>query len=738
MNYLQELSSIQKEAVTKTKGPLMIIAGAGSGKTRVLTYRIAHLLYKGISPFNILALTFTNKAAKEMKERIRKIAPNLAAQNLWMGTFHSIFARLLRYEAIKIGYSSDFTIYDSEDTKSIIKNIIKDLALNERYKPNQVYARISLAKNKLITWEGYLSDNLLLSEDESIGLSKIGEIYKRYAIYCRKANAMDFDDLLLNTNILLRNHLDVLAKYQNKFQYTLIDEFQDTNLAQYDIIKKISARNENICIVGDDAQSIYAFRGANIQNILNFQKDYPDTHIIKLEQNYRSTQNIVEAANSLIDHNQNQIRKKVWTHNPTGSAITLIKAINDTEEAKMIAHSIFENKMNYHLSNKDFAILYRTNAQSRALEEALRTINLPYKIIGGLSFYQRKEVKDALAYIKFTLNKKDIESLKRIINFPKRGIGNTSFNKIIVAADENKVDIWDILNDTKTYFSKRVSKTLDKFAILIKSFEIAINTQDAFSAAKTILKDSGLFSEYYNNGTSEGRMRYENLQELLNAIRNFTISDTEDKNLATFLQEAALMTNADQEQEEETITLMTTHMAKGLEFEYVYISGMEQNLFPSQMMLGNIEDLEEERRLFYVAITRAKTKLYLGFAIQRFRFGNFQYNQPSQFLNDIDPKFIENIDSPKLNSYSKNQSHKPKQIYTGTKLSNFKLLSSFKKVPKSENNIDIKENMTIYHKKFGSGIVKKLYTVNNQERVVIDFQNYGEKTLILAFAKLSI
>ena len=729
MTYLDDLNEVQRQAVVNTEGPMMIIAGAGSGKTRVLTYRIAHLVHQGISPFNILALTFTNKAAREMQHRIQTIAPNLSVQNLWIGTFHSIFARLLRYDALRIGYTSNFTIYDTEDSKNVLKTIVKEWELGDRYKPNQILSRISIAKNNLISSTSYYNKNKLINEDRQVGLSKFADIYQAYVTVCRKANAMDFDDLLLNTNLLLSQQVEVLAKYQHKFHYILIDEFQDTNLAQYTILKKLAALRENICIVGDDAQSIYAFRGANIANILNFKQDYDDTKIIKLEQNYRSTKNIVGAANELIKCNRKQIPKKVWTENTVGESITLFKAATDQEEARLVVNSIFELKMSYRQLNKAFAIIYRTNSQSRSFEDALRNLNLPYQIIGGISFYQRKEVKDALAYIKFALNKKDLEALKRIINFPKRGIGAVTFNKIIVVAREHNLESWDIIQKPKLYLSKRISKTLEDFSALIKSFSIYIETQDAFTATKNILKDSGLMTEYYNEGSTEGHERYRNLQELLNAVRTFTLRSDEDTSLVTFLQEAALITNADEQNTNDAITLMTIHMAKGLEFEYVYVVGLEQNIFPSQMMLRDIEDLEEERRLFYVAITRAKKQLFLAYAIQRFRFGGMQHNQPSQFLEDIPSKYFSNY------KYIPPNSHVP--VHTGSKLIGLSKSSKFAPLHQ-ESQVTLETNQIVYHKKFGKGLVKKLYTVNGQKRAVIHFDRYGEKTMMLAFAKLSI
>lgn len=653
MQYLEELNKPQREGVINTDGPTMIIAGAGSGKTRVLTYRIAHLvLSKNVDPFNILALTFTNKAAGEMRERIETVV-GTEARNIWMGTFHSVFARILRSEAHVLGYPSNFTIYDTDDSKALIRAIIKEMNLDDKlYKANVVFNRISGAKNRLISWQEYNSNPVYKSDDEQALRPEIGAIYKAYANRCFKAGAMDFDDLLFNTNVLFRDHLDILNKYQHRFHHVLVDEFQDTNVSQYLITKKLSAVSQNICIVGDDAQSIYAFRGADIQNILNFEKDFPDLQVIKLEQNYRSTQTIVDAANSVISNNSAQLTKQVWTANQEGERIELIKCASDNEEGKLVASSIFEEKMQHQVKNSEFAVLYRTNSQSRAIEEALRRINLKYKVVGGLSFYMRKEIKDILAYMRFTVNHNDEASLKRIINLPKRGIGDATVNKIIVNADETNRSIWDVLQLVNEVVPGRAANAIADFVAMIKRFKIEIDKNDAYDAATAIAKGSGLLRELYSDKTIEGLSRYENLQELLNAIKEFVESDEvklsdadeQDKSLGAFLQEVTLLTGVDSdedgEDENDKITLMTIHMAKGLEFKNVYIVGMEEDLFPSQMMLSSRADLEEERRLFYVAITRAQEKLFLSYALSRYRFGRLKTCEPSRFLDEIDTRFI--------------------------------------------------------------------------------------------------
>ena len=688
MDYLEQLNDRQREAVVNTTGPTMIVAGAGSGKTRVLTYRIAHLIKAHqVDPFNILALTFTNKAAGEMRHRIERIV-GAEARNIWMGTFHSVFARILRAEAHVLGYPSHFTIYDTDDSKALIKALVKEMNLDDKqYKPNVVYNRISGAKNRLISWKEYKANPYYIEEDEAAQRPKMGDLYQAYVERCFKAGAMDFDDLLFNTNVLFRDHLDILNKYQHKFHHVLVDEFQDTNHSQYIITKKLAAVHQNICVVGDDAQSIYAFRGADIQNILNFEKDFPDLKVIKLEQNYRSTQTIVEAANAVISHNKAQLTKQVWTQNPQGELIELLKCASDHEEGRLVAASIFEEKMQHHLRNSDFAVLYRTNSQSRAIEEALRRSNLKYKIVGGLSFYQRKEIKDMLAYMRFSINHDDEASLKRIINLPKRGIGDTTVNKIIVYAHENNLSLWQALQEADKIVAARAAGAVRDFVDMIKRFAIEIEKNDAYEAAMAIAKGSRLLRELYNDKTVEGLSRYENLQELLNAIKEFVESDEvrlsgadeQDKSLAAFLQEVTLLTGVDSAEDDDPdkITLMTIHMAKGLEFKYVYVVGMEEDLFPSQMMLSSRADLEEERRLFYVAITRAQQKLFLSYALSRYRFGRLINCEPSRFLEEIDPRYI------KANTKYGGQSLAAGHRQTGNGGYARKLVSSVKRQPQA-------------------------------------------------------
>ena len=652
MEFLNDLNDAQKEAVMKLDGPVMVIAGAGSGKTRVLTYRIAHLLSKGVSPFNILTLTFTNKAAREMRERIDRLV-GTEARNLWMGTFHSMFARILRIESEKIGYPRNFTIYDTQDSKNLIKTIVKEMGLDDKvYKPNLVYNRISSAKNSLISPQKYMDNSEIQMEDRQNAKPRLGEIYTLYNKRCFQAGAMDFDDLLFKTNILLRDHPDVLYKYQHQFQYLLVDEYQDTNYSQYLIVKQLAALNENICVVGDDAQSIYGFRGANIQNILNFKSDYPDVSLYKLEQNYRSTQNIVNAANSIIALNKDQIQKDVWTENQEGPKIEILRAHSDNEEGNIVASKIFELKMNHQLQNKDIAILYRTNAQSRAMEEALRKKDISYRIYGGLSFYQRKEIKDLIAYFRITINPADEEALKRVINYPARGIGKSTEEKLIVAASHHEVSIWEIINDLQKYrvdLNSGIQKRLTEFATMIKSFQSESQKVNAFEVGNKIASSTGILKALYEDRTPEGISRYENIQELLNGMKEFTTAREDDENfsgnLSEFLQDVALLTDLDQEEDEEDnnnkISLMTVHLAKGLEFPVVLIVGMEENLFPSQMSMNSRSDLEEERRLFYVAVTRAMSRVFLTYATSRYRWGNLNYCEPSRFIEEIDEKFLE-------------------------------------------------------------------------------------------------
>jgi DNA helicase II / ATP-dependent DNA helicase PcrA len=752
MEYLNSLNEPQKEAVINSNGPSMIIAGAGSGKTRVLTYRIAYLIdAKGVDPFRILALTFTNKASSEMRERISTVVGN-EARSIWMGTFHSIFARILRFESERLGYPNNFTIYDTDDSKSLLKSIVKERALDDKlYKPNIVYNRISAAKNRLISWQEYNNNPIYAADDAQNQRPEIGTIYKIYQERCYKANAMDFDDLLFNTYALFKQHTDVLNKYQQRFHYVMVDEFQDTNLAQYLIVKMLSNVRENICVVGDDAQSIYSFRGADIHNILNFEKHFPDLRVFKLEQNYRSTQTIVNAANSIILKNKAQLQKNVWTSNIEGDLIELIKANSDSEEGKLVASTIFEEKVNKQMILSDVAILYRTNSQSRSIEDALRRMNIKYKIVGGLSFYQRKEIKDLLAYLRFSLNNNDEQSFRRIINLPKRGIGATSVDKLIVGANQNNLSLWEVINNPKPYVGARAATSIDKFVAMIKSFALEATRKDAFEAASVVAKRSGILKELYEDKTVEGVNRYENVQELLNAIKEFVDApDNEDKSLNSFLQEVSLLTGVDSadkqnSDDEEQVTLMTIHMAKGLEYKHVYVVGMEEDLFPSQMMLSSRADLEEERRLFYVAVTRAKEKLFLSYATTRYRYGRLNNCEPSRFLEEIDPTFIRI--NQKFSNFTErlNQPSIPRGTsgYSSNLFSGTRKTQEVKKHVPSENfepsdTTNLAQGMRVEHPKFGFGKVVKMDTDGANRKAKVAFDNFGEKTLLLSFAKLKI
>lgn len=746
LDYINLLNESQRGAVLHTEGPAMIIAGAGSGKTRVLTYRIAHLLEKGVDPFNILALTFTNKAAREMRARIEKVV-GPEAKNLWMGTFHSIFARILRSEADKLGYPRSFTIYDTQDTKTLITQIVKELDLDDKlYKPSTVLGRISAAKNKLISVQQYLNDPVIRQDDEAALRPKIGIIYQQYQQRCFKAGAMDFDDLLYQTNVLFKDHPDALNKYQNIFHYVMVDEYQDTNYSQYLISRKLSAKNRNICVVGDDAQSIYAFRGADIQNILNFEKDYPELAVFKLEQNYRSTKNIVKAANSVIKNNQAQLRKSVFSDNEEGPRIEVIRAASDNEEGKLVANSIYEEKMNHHLSYDHFAILYRTNAQSRAMEEALRKLNIKYKIVGGLSFYQRKEIKDLISYLRLTVNPNDEQALRRVINYPKRGIGDTTISKLINAADESNETLWDVVVNAEKFLPARVSNPVVDFGQKIKSYEVVAKKEDAFEAAKFIAKNSGMIEDLYADKSIEGLSRYENIQELLNGIKEYVDDpEREDKSLASFLQDIALVTDTDlkdAKDEGETVTLMTIHSAKGLEFRNVYIVGMEENLFPSQMMITSRSDLEEERRLFYVAITRAEKKLTLSYATSRYQWGNLRSCEKSRFIDEIDPTFVEfkygqeeSPFAPVLERRSNLVGAQQKARPATAPVKPYVPSPDFK--PSDTSNLQVGNK--VEHPKFGFGTVSKLEKQDATVKATIQFEGgVGEKTLLLSFAKLRI
>ena len=742
-DYLSELNPAQHKSVVNTEGPSMIIAGAGSGKTRVLTCRIAYLVKgKNVDPFGIMALTFTNKAATEMRSRIEKIAGQ-EVRNMWMGTFHSVFTRILRVEGHHLGYTRNFTIYDTEDTKSLLKKIVKEFELDDKiYKPNIIYARISGAKNRFVSPQEYINNPIYQEDDQSARRPKMGEIYKTYAERCFRSGAMDFDDLLFNTNTLFRDHLDILNKYQQRFQYLMIDEFQDTNILQYRIAQKLAAVRQNVCVVGDDAQSIYAFRGADIQNILNFEKDYPDLKIFKLEQNYRSTKNIVHAANGIIARNKAQLKKNVWTNNEEGDKINLIKSISDNEEGKLVATSIFEEKMNHQMSNADFAVLYRTNSQSRAIEEALRKMNIKYKIIGGLSFYQRKEIKDLLAYFRLVINPNDEQALRRIINLPKRGIGIASVDKIVLAAFDHGAGIWEVVENISKFLDGKTANSIRGFADMINAFRAFAMSKNVYDTVTHIAKRSGLMKELYDDKTVEGVSRYQNVQELLNAIKEFADNpEIEDKSLEIFLQEVALLTNADTDKSDpDVVTLMTIHAAKGLEFPYVYVVGMEEDLFPSQMMLSSRSDIEEERRLFYVAVTRAKKKLCLSYAISRYRFGRLKDCEPSRFLTEVDSSVLlvnrnasqdRSFNSSSNRSFAKNLIKRPNQR-------NVNAIPAHKPSPNftpSDTSM-LKEGMKVEHLKFGFGLVTKMDQINGKAQ--IRFDGVGEKTLLLSFAKLSI
>ena len=749
-NYLSQLNPEQKKAVEHITGPLMVIAGAGSGKTRVLTYRIVHLLKHNISPFSILALTFTNKAAKEMRNRIETIVGKTIASSLWMGTFHSVFSRILRIESQKLNYPQNFTIYDTEDSKSLIRSIIKELNLDkDHYKVSVMLNRISSLKNNFITSKNYSNYNELVQTDKIAKRQDFERIYRIYDQRCVKASAMDFDDLLINTYHLLNNFPDAILKYQNKFQYILIDEYQDTNHVQYLIIKKLAALNENICVVGDDAQSIYSFRGAKIENILNFKNDYPDYQSYKLEQNYRSTSTIVETANSLIGYNENQIKKTVWTQNEIGEKIVICKCGSDSDEGRLVANTIFEIKHREQVFPKDFAVLYRTNAQSRSIEEALRKQNIPYKIYGGLSFYQRKEIKDILAYCRLTINPNDEEALKRIINYPGRGIGNTTVQKLIVTSNNFNISIWELINNLNKYdhkISKGTCSKIQDFTTLIDSFISQKDNQDAYFLTEHIAKSSGIFNDLYNDKSPEGVSRFENIQELLNGIKDFC-ENNEDNLLANYMRDVALLTNQDNEKKEDfdKVTLMTVHAAKGLEFPYVFVVGLEQNLFPSLLASDSQENLEEERRLFYVAITRAEKRLFLSHTSNRFKWGNYIFCEPSQFLNEIDEKFVINkeVESKKEKKFNNNFNFKKS---TSTKSNKISPQKGFKKLTKtnrsyninSSNIIDIVNGSRVKHAKFGVGKVIEIEGEEINKKATIFFENIGQKQLLLRFAKLEV
>lgn len=775
--YLKELNEQQKEAVTHLEGPLMIVAGAGSGKTKVLTTRIAHLMRNGVDAFNILALTFTNKAAAEMKERIEKILGNNEARNLYIGTFHSVFARIMRAEAGKMGYPNNFTIYDSDDSKSLLKSIINEHNLDDKmYKPQFVAGRISAAKNNLMTPAQYQQDHFIQQEDARSGRPLIGQLYAQYAARCFKNGAMDFDDLLFKMYQLLVNHPDVLAKYQHKFKYVLIDEYQDTNIAQYQIVKLLAAVHENICVVGDDAQSIYSFRGATIENILKFQKDYEGAKVVKLEQNYRSSQNILNVANRVIGLNKNQIPKNLWTDKAEGEKLKLVRTLTDNDEGKFVADAIAEQKLRNHYSNKDFAILYRTNAQSRAFEESLRRMNIAYRIFGGLSFYQRKEIKDFIAYLRIVVNPQDEEALKRIINYPVRGIGKTSVERVIIAANESGKTFWEVLEQPQIAGMKgAAAAAIESFVITMRSFQAMLQKNNAYDVAFAVGKNSGMVKELYNDKTVEGLARYENVQELLNSIKEYTETPNEDgevvedKSLGAYLQQITLLTDADKnnEEDQDVVKLMTIHAAKGLEFPCVFAVGLEENIFPSAMSLYDRDDLEEERRLFYVVITRAKDRLWISYANSRYRFGSLVQNDPSRFIDEVPPEYMDRSfagvagsrgsntgagSGAAARTYAQRQQPVAKPAAAANNTTDLNKIAALNKAKAAQPVAHIpsanfvasdpeqmEQGQRVEHMKFGVGVIAKLEGGAHNRIATITFgSGVGEKKIMLNYAKLMI
>ncbi len=785
MDYLSGLNERQKEAVLHKDGPIMIVAGAGSGKTKVLTTRITHLMAAhGVDAFNILALTFTNKAAKEMKERVERILGNGEARNLYIGTFHSVFARILRFEAEKIGYPRNFTIYDTDDAKSVVKAVVNEMNLDDKhYKPNQVYNRISSAKNALVGPAEYRNDYGLQQEDMRANRPAIGQIYDAYVKRCFKNGAMDFDDLLLKFYELLKTVPEALAKYQHKFKYILIDEYQDTNPAQYEVIKLLGAMHENVCVVGDDAQSIYSFRGATIENILQFQKDYDEVKLVKLEQNYRSTKSILHVANEVIKNNKGQIEKVLFTDNGTGEKIRLIRTMTDNEEGKYVADTIQEQKLRNHYSNKDFAILYRTNAQSRAFEESLRRMGIPYTIYGGISFYQRKEIKDMVGYLRLIVNPRDEEAIKRIINYPARGIGKTTIDKLLLAANENNISVWEVLEQAARFgFRAGTLSALEDFVIMMKSFASMLTKQNAYEVAFHVGKHTNLVKELFNDKSTEGVQRYENIQELLNSIKEWTESpDNEDgevvdKSLASYLQQITLLTDADEKDPDaDTVKLMTIHAAKGLEFGCVFAAGLEEMLFPNAMAINTREELEEERRLFYVVVTRAKQRLWITYANTRYRFGQLVQNEPSRFIEEIPQDYL---DRSFAGGGSKNQS--PNHWGGGSAFNRMKGWGNEEnstgahdaekrygpppsKKPSStpsylppkpaqpkvvehkpaadfvaSDTSGLQVGQKVEHQKFGFGEVMKMEGAAHNPIATVNFEHNGEKKIMLNYAKLRI
>ncbi|MFS4481760.1 ATP-dependent helicase [Hyunsoonleella sp. 2307UL5-6] len=778
--YLEQLNSAQLEPTIQIEGPMIVIAGAGSGKTRVLTFRIAYMMSKGIDPFNILSLTFTNKAAREMKERIASIVGASEAKNLWMGTFHSVFAKILRIEADRLGYPSNFTIYDTQDSNKLISAIIKEMNLDKDiYKYKQIRSRISSYKNSLITVRAYFQNPELIEADAMARRPRMGDIYKAYVERCFKAGAMDFDDLLLKTNELLTRFPEVLAKYQNRFKYILVDEYQDTNHSQYLIVRALSDKFQNICVVGDDAQSIYAFRGANINNILNFQKDYDDVKVFRLEQNYRSTKNIVNAANSIIDKNQTKLDKIVWTANDEGEKIKVNRSLTDGDEGRYVASTIFETKMEAHVPNSDFAVLYRTNAQSRAIEDALRKRDIKYRIYGGLSFYQRKEIKDVLSYLRLVINPADEEALKRIINFPPRGIGQTTIDKLIVAANGYGRTIFDVIKNIDKVDIKINSGTktkLENFATLIESYQVMNQTADVFELADHVTKSSGLIREFNKDGTPEGVIKMENIEELLNGMKDFVEGQIEiadaTGSLAEFLEDVALATDMDKDKgDSDHVALMTIHLAKGLEFPYVFVVGLEEDLFPSAMSMNTRSELEEERRLFYVALTRAEKQAYLTYALSRYRWGKLIDAEPSRFIEEIDEQYLDivtpieerrynpmldasifgdvepnKVASPNRIRFKPAKHYQPKKGATKKEAEKFQVstpknLKPVSKTTSGNSNLfdsKLAAGNIVKHIRFGKGEVLKIEGKGADTKAEIKFETGGNKKLLLRFAKLEV
>lgn len=817
--YLKGLNERQKEAVLHIDGPLMIIAGAGSGKTKVLTTRIAHLMANGVDAFNILALTFTNKAAKEMKERIEHILENKEARNLYIGTFHSVFARILRGEAPRLGYPSNFTIYDTDDVKNVIKAIVNEMNLDDKhYKPSTVYNRISSAKNALVTAEEYANDYAIQQEDMRSNRPAIAKIFKAYTNRCFRNGAMDFDDLLVKMYELLKHFPEALSKYQRKFRYILIDEYQDTNPAQYEIIKLLGAMHENVCVVGDDAQSIYSFRGATIQNILQFQKDYDDVKVVKLEQNYRSTQNILNVANEIISNNKGQIEKTLFTENITGEKIRLVRTMSDNDEGKFVADTVQEQKLRNHFQNKDFAILYRTNAQSRSFEEALRRMGIAYTIYGGISFYQRKEIKDYIAYLRLLVNPRDEEALKRIINYPARGIGKTSLDRAVLAANENNITLWEVLERAKEFgYRGNILEAIEQFVLMIKSFSSMLQHKNAYDVAVHVGKQTNFVRELFNDKSTEGVARYENIQELLNSIREWvdTTSNNssvtpelseeateteeaseeatdvntdnredipttelgaepvsnEDKTLGAYLQQISLLTDADNKNADaDTVKMMTIHAAKGLEFSCVFAVGLEESLFPNAMSINSREELEEERRLFYVVVTRAKQNLWITFANSRYKFGSLVQNEPSRFINEIPeellnksysgssfrheqrPSAFERMNGGAFRRSSRSEALQAERRYgppPGRKKAatpSYIGASPQQKLIEHQPSADflpsdtsnLQAGQKVEHQKFGFGEVINVEGSSKNPIALVKFDTNGEKKIMLNYAKLRI